>query len=81
MFQAFFRKMFMSVFLFLCGLTFANTASAQCENLFNVSTTRTYDLATDKTTYIFAVTNVGAKNALSHWSLTFDFVRASYPFF
>jgi hypothetical protein len=62
-------------------LCFANTAGAQCENLFNVTTTRTYDASTDKTTYIFAVTNVGSKYALSHWSLTYDFCPGQEPVF
>ena len=77
----FLRKMFMSVFLFLCGLTFASTATAQCENLFTVTTTRTYSLATDKTTYTFAVTNTGSKHALSHFGITFDYCPGQEPVF
>jgi hypothetical protein len=40
---------------------------ATCDGLFTITTVRTYDPATNKTTYTFTVTRTGAQNALSHW--------------
>src|SRR6266487_2720896 len=45
----------------------AGTNEGSCEGLFTITTTKTYNAATNQTTYTWTVTRTGTQFALSHW--------------